>query len=153
MNILLDIDGVMVPAAGWKAPELGKDGFPNFSKKAVIGRNRILSETNASLLLTTSHKSKYSVDEWQRIFSERGINAEITKLHKNSSKFNSRKDEVLNWLQNQKSQNNYVIIDDDKSLHDLPLELKHSFVLTSSLVGLNEDIADKAIKILRNRAH
>lgn len=145
----MDIDGVMVPAKAWKAPELGIDGFPNFSKKAVSGLNKILSNTNASLLLTTSHKSKYSINTWKQIFADRGIIAIIATLD-NSGKFNSRKDEVLDWLQKHRDERNFVIIDDDKSLYDLPIEYKSSVVLTSPLVGLNEDTADKAIEILRN---
>ena len=80
MIILLDIDGVMVPASGWKSPELLNDGFPNFSTNAVDSLNKILSTTDASLLLITSHKSKYPVASWRRIFAKRGINANISKL-------------------------------------------------------------------------
>ena len=139
----------MVPATGWKAPELREDGFPNFSSKAVYGLNKILSNTNASLLLTTSHKSKYSLKTWKQIFADRGINAIIATLE-NSGKFNSRKEEVLDWLQKHQNEKNFVIIDDDKSLYDLPLEYKRSIVLTSPLVGLNDDTANKAIEVLRN---
>jgi len=49
-------------------------------------------------------------------------------------------------LENEK---NYVIIDDDKSLYDLPVEFKHALIVTSPLVGLNEDIADQAIEVPR----
>jgi hypothetical protein len=149
VTILLDIDGVMVPATGWKAPELGKDGFPNFSKKAIHSLNKILFITNASLLLTTSHKSKYSLDAWKQIFADRGINAVISTLN-NSGKITSRKEEVLDWLQKNQNEKNFVIIDDDKSLYDLPIEYKNSVVLTSPLVGLNEETANKAIEVLRS---
>ena len=42
-----------------------------------------------------------------------------------------------------------------KSLYDLPVEFKHALIVTSPLVGLNEDIADQAIEVLRsdNRFH
>jgi len=120
VTILLDIDGVMVVATGWKAPELLSDGFPVFSKRAVSGLNKILSKTNASLVLTTSHKSRFSVDVWRNIFAMRGvINAKISKLE-NAGEFKSRKEEVLNWLLTHPSEKKFVIIDDDKSLNDLP---------------------------------
>ena len=35
MLLFLDIDGVMVPAKGWKSAELLEDGFPVFSTKAT----------------------------------------------------------------------------------------------------------------------
>ncbi len=138
----------MVPATGWKAPELQNDGFPIFSKKAVIGLNKIIATTNASLVLTTSHKSRYSIDSWKRIFEDRGIYAEISKLD-DPNNLQTRKDEVLNWLELNQLEKNFVIIDDDKSLNDLPPKFKDTLVLTSPLIGLNEPIADQAIKILQ----
>ena len=36
MLLFLDIDGVMVPAKGWKSPELLNDGFPAFSSRPLM---------------------------------------------------------------------------------------------------------------------
>jgi len=150
MLILLDIDGVMVPASSWKAPELLNDGFPRFSNNAVNGLRRIISETGATIMLTTSHKSKYSVSIWRGIFARRGINTTISKLNKHSyNTQESRKEEVLDWIRKGKKDNNFVIIDDDKSLNDLPIEIKRRLILTSPLIGLNEDLAEKAIETLK----
>jgi hypothetical protein len=60
--IFLDIDGVMVPASGWKTPELLGDGFPAFSNKATSTLQSIVS-TDTTIMLTTSHKAKFSVEE------------------------------------------------------------------------------------------
>lgn len=139
MLILLDIDGVMVPAAGWKVPELLNDGFPDFSVKAVRSLNKIISATSASILLTTSHKSKYSVASWKRIFAARGVNAKVSRLKHNNNKFQSRKDEILHWVEAHRSEQNFVIIDDDKSLNDLPASLKNKLILTSPLIGLSDE--------------
>jgi hypothetical protein len=146
--ILLDIDGVMVPASGWKVPELLNDGFPGFSNKAVRSLNKILSTTNASILLTTSHKSKYSLEAWKKIFANRGIHAKISKLKK-AKKSQTRKEEILHWLHAHPNVKNFVIIDDDKSLNDLPNNFKNKVILTSPLVGLDEMLADKAIETLQ----
>ncbi|MDI3318583.1 HAD domain-containing protein [Pinibacter soli] len=43
MLIFLDIDGVMVPAKGWKAPEMLSDGFPAFSNKATNALRNLVS--------------------------------------------------------------------------------------------------------------
>ncbi len=75
MLILLDIDGVMVPANSWKKPEFHDDGFPVFSSGSVNALQKIIAETGASLLLTTSHKSRYTIAQWRNIFKSRGINA------------------------------------------------------------------------------
>lgn len=151
MLILLDIDGVMIPANSWKKPEFLNDGFPVFSSRATHALKRILSETNADILLTTSHKSKYSISEWFKIFEERGIHVNtIGRLPENKSCLN-RKEEILNWFNSKFDRENFVILDDDKSLNGLPLSLKENLVLTSSLVGLTDELAMEAILILRKQ--
>ena len=154
MLILLDIDGVLVPANSWKKPEFMEDGFPVFNPKSVIALQRILSETNASVLLTTSHKSKYKVAQWKELLKSRGINAKkIHRLTSNSLQ-TSRKDEILQWY-NQKRLpgEDFVIIDDDKMLNDLPANIRHNLILTNPSVGLTDELADEAISILRKSAY
>ena len=150
MLILLDIDGVMVPANSWKKPEFDDDGFPMFSVKSVRALQKIISETKASVLLTTSHKEKYSLHKWRDIFRSRGISISgITRLTKNDLSLN-RKDEILNWYQSKHKPNeHFVIIDDDKLLNGLPNGIKENLVLTSSSVGLTDELADNAISILK----
>jgi hypothetical protein len=153
MLILLDIDGVMVPASIWKKPEFLNDGFPIFSNRAVRALQKIISETDANILLTTSHKSKYNDRQWREIFQSRGINANrIDQLPDNYSMLN-RKDEILSWRRaNQNSAESFVVIDDDKLLNDLPPDIKANLVLTSPSVGLTDDLANEAIAILNNRS-
>lgn len=92
-------------------------------------------------MLTTSHKSKYTVDEWKRIFEKRGIKIErLQRLDSNAANL-SRKDEILNWVNVNSLNEDFVIIDDDKSLNDLPVFLKEQLILTRPLVGLTvEDL-------------
>ena len=61
MLILLDVDGVMVPANSWKKPEFHDDGFAVFSSKSASALQKIITETGATILLTTSHKTKYNL--------------------------------------------------------------------------------------------
>ncbi len=149
MLILLDIDGVMVQGASWRPIEKLDDGFSRFSPRAISGLQRILSATpNASIVLTTSHKSIYNLKEWRRIFNKREINTtSIYKLKENKTSL-TRKDEILDWFNSAKPTENFVIIDDDKSLNDLPAHLKEKLVLTSATVGLNDEKAETAIRIL-----
>ncbi len=153
MLILLDIDGVMVPANSWKKPEFHADGFPVFSSRSTSALQKIITETGASILLTTSHKTKYNMAEWQHIFELRGVKANrINSLTSNSLEIN-RKDEILNWYQSKHKPNErFVIIDDDKILNQLPSQLKDNLVLTSSSVGLTDELAEHAISILKNSA-
>lgn len=68
----LDIDGVMVPAAGWKTPENLADGFPMFSKKAVHALKSLL-DGDIEIVLTTSHRARFTLLEWKMIFERRGL--------------------------------------------------------------------------------
>ena len=147
MRIFLDIDGVMVPASSWKRSELLSDGFSAFNANAVLNLQRILSATGATITLTTSHKSNYTIEQWQEIFINRGINVAIEKLGDNHNNL-SRKDEILNWLNDHINDCRFVIIDDDKSLNELPDNVKKRLVLTSPLVCLTESDALAAINIL-----
>lgn len=149
MLILLDIDGVMLSASSWKPVERLDDGFSNFSPRAVSSLQRIISETGASIVLTTSHKSTYSLPQWHKIFKNRGIDVSIVGKLDDNTTFLSRKEEILNWQLKNKGINDYVIIDDDKSLNGLPINIKEKVVLTSPMVGLTNDDALSAIETLK----
>jgi hypothetical protein len=153
MLILLDIDGVMVPANSWRMPEILDDGFPVFERRSVLALEKIIFETNAGILLTTSHKSSYSIDQWRDIFKTRGIFVnQIDRLGDNIAGLN-RGEEILAWYKTTMGfHKDFVIIDDDKSLNTLPKDIKDRFVLTSGSVGLTDELADRAISILKTGA-
>ena len=138
MLLFLDIDGVLVPAKGWKSPEFLNDGFPAFSIKATNTLQRLISD-DVTIVLTTSHKAKFSIEEWKSIFKNRGI--DIEKIISFPENFNnlSRKDEIVNWFNVNNVVEDFVIIDDDKSLNELPNFLKENLVQTSPYIGLTEE--------------
>jgi HAD domain in Swiss Army Knife RNA repair proteins len=138
MLFFLDIDGVMVPAKGWKSPEFLNDGFPAFSINATSTLQSLISE-DVTIVLTTSHKSKFSIDEWKSIFKNRGINIEKIKSLPENFNNPSRKDEIVNWFNVNNVNEGFVIIDDDKSLNELPNFLKENLVQTSPYIGLTEE--------------
>ena len=149
MLLFLDIDGVMVPAKGWKSPEFLNDGFPAFSIKATNILQRLITE-DVTIILTTSHKSKFSIDEWKSIFKNRGINIEKIKSLPENLNNHSRKDEIVNWFNVNNIEEDFIIIDDDKSLNDLPDFLKGNLVQTSPFIGLTEEHSE-AIKSISHR--
>jgi HAD domain in Swiss Army Knife RNA repair proteins len=150
--ILLDIDGVLVPANSWKQPEFLADGFPMFNARSVKALQRIISETNASVLLTTSHKTKYNAAQWRDLLKLRGVEPRNVQRLTTNSLLISRKEEILQWhARKHVPEEAFVIIDDDKMLNELPLNIKKNLVLTSSSVGLTDELADEAISILRVR--
>lgn len=147
MLLFLDIDGVMVPAKGWKSPEFLKDGFPAFSAKATRALQSLISE-DVTIMLTTSHKSKFSIEEWKSIFKNRGINIErIKSLPENFNNL-SRKEEIINWFNVNSVNEDFIILDDDKSLNELSNFLKENLVQTSPYIGLTEEHLDAIQSIL-----
>ncbi|RPE08455.1 hypothetical protein EGT74_15525 [Chitinophaga lutea] len=170
--VLLDIDGVMVPASGWKPVELHPDGFYMFNRLAQKNLGRILMETGASVILTTTHRGRYKNDEWREVFRRRfqfAVNVQtiddvypkviarksfipqpgtVTCIDSGSKKReHSRFCDVVGWLA-MYGENRYVIIDDDTSLDALPAAVKRRWVKTSPAIGLNDEAAEKALTIL-----
>ena len=143
MLIFLDIDGVMVPAASWKRPENLADGFPMFTRKATDALKGLIS-VNTKVVLSTSHRDRFSIPEWKEIFEKRGIKLEnLSSLEPNKNLEKKRKDEILEWFDKHSVDDDFLIIDDDKSLNALPQYLKQHLILTSPLVGLTgEHIAE-----------
>lgn len=77
MLVFLDIDGVMVPAKSWEKPKLLYDGFPEFSSKAVQVLQKLIFR-DTTIILTSSHRSCFNLEEWKNIFELRGI--EVNQL-------------------------------------------------------------------------
>lgn len=152
MLILLDIDGVMVAAKSWKSPELLEDGFPAFSLNSIHVLKNLINEST-TIVLTTSHKSKFSIEEWKKIFELRGLTLNSLKVLDENIENLNRKDEILNWFNLNNVNEDFVIIDDDTSLNDLPTFLKDRFVLTSSFIGLTDYYIEIINKILSKKPH
>lgn len=146
MLLFLDIDGVMVPAKSWKPAELLNDGFLAFSDKATHVLQSIVT-SDTTVILTTSHKSNFTIEEWGVIFRNRGLNIpNIRTLDKNVDNLN-RREEIERWFINNNVNENFVILDDDSSLNDLPEYLKQKLVLTNTQIGLVESHIQTIIEV------
>jgi hypothetical protein len=150
MKFFLDIDGVMVHANPHKRVELDVDGFYKFNRTAVEILNAVINVNRGDeLILSTSHRFRFNIIQWQEIFKTRGVFISHLSIIDIPLKVKSnRKTEIINWITIQNFQyEEIVIIDDDKSLNDLPAELKSRLVLTNSYTGLdNLDDIKKIIK-------
>jgi hypothetical protein len=138
MRIFLDIDGVMVPARGWEKPVLLEDGFPAFSTKAVLALAEIVRSAD-TVVLTTSHRTRFTVEQWKHIFMHRGLPLESMELLPEYASKKNRREELQHWFHDNWEDEPFVIIDDDKSLHDLPQTFKERWIETSPYVGLTPD--------------
>jgi hypothetical protein len=150
--ILLDIDGVLVTTPSWKAAELFDDGFLKFNERASGNLARIVEETKADIVLTTTHRISYSIEEWKVLLNARGIYPNfISKLNNVTTLTGmaSRAIEIKEWIDNYAMNRKFVIIDDDLSINDLPGSIKEKCVLTKPLIGLDDEATQKVLNILR----
>lgn len=147
MRILLDIDGVMVSGASWRPVELLEDGFAKFLPKAVEGLNALLSNGDCTVVLSTSHKHRFSKEAWLKAFEIRGIKLKTLETLDRNDDYLSRKDEILRWVESNPF-TDFIILDDDKGLNDLPNHIKERFVLTNSTVGLNREKTEEALELM-----
>lgn len=127
----------MVHANPYRTVDMEDDGFYRFKSEAVSAINTI---QNAEIILSTSHRRRYSVTEWTRLFTRRGVHfIEISIIDSDYSIHLSRKDEIEIWIETHHlDYNDLIIIDDDKSLYNLKSPLKERVVLTEPYVGLND---------------
>lgn len=145
MKIFLDIDGVMVHANPSKKLDFEKDGFYKFNVEAINALKFLVKPSN-EVILSTSHRFRFDLDEWFKIFSTRGLNFKSLSIIDYDIDNNlSRKDLILYWIKEKGIvPEDFIIIDDDKSLNGLSDEYKNRLVLTNPYIGLKSDEEIKA---------
>ncbi|RZL12876.1 MAG: hypothetical protein EOO62_09865 [Hymenobacter sp.] len=152
MTILLDLDGVLITTPAWRAVEQHADGFLQFNTQATANLASLLHETKAAIVLTTSHRITYSLDEWAALLRTRGLHpSALTKVNDHTSlrPARTRAAEIMAWISQHEATENYVILDDDLSLHGLPPALKSRWVPTKPLIGLDKAATRQALSILQ----
>ena len=151
MIILLDIDGVLETTPTWRQVEIHSDGFMKLNEKALENLSTLHKRTNASIVLTTTHRINYDETKWIEIFRLRGLNFEtISKLNNKTeiSQLLDRGTEIKEWVEKKGEGQNYVIIDDDQSINALPEYIKERWVATRPSIGFDKEALEKALLIL-----
>ncbi|WDF79348.1 HAD domain-containing protein [Mucilaginibacter sp. KACC 22773] len=152
MVILLDIDGVLVTEPSWKKVEIGADGFMLFNKQSAENLVDILSLTGADVVLSSTHRISFTIERWLEIFKIRGITiSKLSKLNdrQSLSDMQDRGSEIQEWI-HKNGEANYVIIDDDLSINNLPNAIKQRWVTIKPYLGIDIEAKQKALDILLN---
>ena len=165
--IFLDIDGVL-NTKDWHC-RMTKDtpqdefGFA-FDPAAVSNLAHIIDETGAEIVISSSWKF-YGVPKLREMWEIRSLPGSILDITPNTVSDDillnanleemelgvCRGNEIKEWLSRHKGEvSNYVIIDDFDDL--LPEQDNHS-VITNTLIGITEQDADKAIRILNRQTN
>ena len=148
MILLLDIDGVLETSPSWKKPEFLEDNFYKFNGQAQKNLIEIINKINPEIILTTTHRINYNLIEWNQIFELRGINVDkISKINdeKKATDLKKRNVEIEEWfLKNSTAE--FLILDDDKSLNELPNNLKNRWIQIDSMLGITESIKNQILE-------
>jgi 16S rRNA C1402 (ribose-2'-O) methylase RsmI len=151
MTILLDIDGVLVTTPSWQIPDRLGDGFMQFNATAAQNLLVLYEKTNADIVLTTTHRINYTIEQWHDIFKLRGFDFKnISKINDKTSieTLGNRATEIQEWVEKQDENENYLVIDDDTSINRLSNEIKVRCVQTKPLLGFDDNALQKALSIL-----
>jgi len=84
--------------------------------------------------------------KWMHISMLRGLSVKHLECLPEHSTGRKRKDEILDWFNQHTHNDPFVIIDDDKSLHELPTSLKERWIETSPYIGLTPELVQGIIK-------
>ena len=160
--IFLDFDGVL--NTKWWYTQMDRNtpkdkyGYA-FDPKAVANLKRIVEETGADIVISSSWKS-FGFTELEEMWTDRGLPGKLIGVTPNPVSdemlldadidsielFHIRGEEIKEWLtKHGKRVSNYVIIDDMDNM--LPEQQSH-FVHTNPEVGITEENAAQAITIL-----
>jgi len=140
--IFTDIDGVLNSHLSNKTAKVWK-------KSCIDEYNRIVAETDAVCVVTSTWRvRRQSVKELQELFIQHGLDVEVVGFTPVLSE--DRGFEIETWLAENKTAENYVILDDNMSAIDTYYNLKN-FVKTVGYIGLTKEDADKAIKMLNDK--
>ncbi len=137
--IFLDIDGVLNNA---KSNEESLN-FPCIDEGNLQHLKRIIDETNASIVLTSTWKEDYQDNDAIRSF----INEKVPVFDTTHDKILNRGKGILNYLSAHQDVENYVILDDE-AYDFVECGLVDHWVKTSYECGLTEEDAERAIRIL-----
>ena len=135
MTLFLDIDGVLVPSLPSRVVMLGDDGFMLFSPQSVRKLTELIALHGVtSMILTTSHRFRYTIAEWFEIFMVRGIDlSSITLLI--MGEYADRATAITLCVEGL-GDGSYLIIDDDMQLGKLSDVIKANWIRPVSYKGL-----------------
>ena len=150
--IFLDFDGVMDTA--YYDHILAKEGKPGndeygiiFDPNSVRNLKLIIDKTGADIVVTSSWKYMMSYQDFLEMWKARELPGFITDVTPNIHGCRCRGDEIDAWLEECKSDCQYVILDDltanNFNSHQIP-----RLLIVNPFYGIDEEIAERAIYLL-----
>lgn len=148
ITLLLDLDGVLITTPLHKADEIASDGYSVFNSTSVENLNTLLEYAEFSIYLSSARRKTNTLEELNQVFVNRGIKQEIKDFVPIYEHTKNRKEDVLNFLEENQNEK-FLIIDDDASLHELENTIKNNTIITSSHLGFDDAKLREAINIVK----
>ncbi len=147
-TLILDLDGVLITNPIWKADLMHSDGYSEFNEHCVSNLNRLLSFSEFEIWLSSTRRTVKTLNEFNIIFRNRGINQDISGFLPKYSTCDNRREEVLKFI-DEFNVSNYLIIDDDKSLNSFEDKLKKNLILTELIRGFDINKLNEALEKIK----
>lgn len=149
--IFLDIDGVLCTQSQWKSEIMAEDGYSQFNQQCVEKLNKLIEQTNAKVILTSSRRINKTTEEFAAIMQRRGISGGLLgKINENTQLSSvSRGDEIRQWMEKYGEPTKYVIIDDDSRIAQIGEPYVKHWVRTTYHRGFDEEALERALTILK----
>ena len=153
--IFLDFDGVMDTA--YYDHVLAKEGKPSndeygivFAPNSIRNLKYIIDMTGADIVVTSSWKYMMNYQDFLEMWKARELPGFITDVTPNIHGCRCRGDEIDAWLEECKSDCQYIILDDltanNFNSHQIP-----RLLIVNPFYGIDEEIAERAITLLNAR--
>ena len=148
--IFLDIDGVLCTQNHWKPEVIAEDGYSEFNAKCIDNLNKLIEQTQAKVILTSSRRINKTVVEFQAILQRRCFSGKLAGKINEKTQLDSaaRSEEIVEWLEKNGEPGKYVILDDDAQLAQLRQPYKQHWVRTTYHRGLDEEALERALQML-----
>ena len=163
--VFLDIDGVLNSAHWWKVrtgvPEEANEAdyaYYSIDPSAVVRLNRLLDESGAVCVLSSTWRTMYPLTRMQRYLENRGFTGRLMGATPNHASHKMEKDDRDRWTRRGMEiqawldmlgpghqPESFVILDDDDDM----AHLADLLVKTRFDNGLTNDDVDKALEILK----
>lgn len=161
--IFLDIDGTLNNAEFYNrkaASDFESINHPynEFDPNSIDKLNWLVNETGAKVVITSTWRLGYTLEQLQQLFFKLGFKGEIISMTGIGCRECVRGNEIFTWIKNNQEllgyesyfeYDKYVILDDDS---DMLLRQKNNFIQVDRQVGITNTVIYTAIKILNGKA-
>lgn len=149
--LFLDIDGVVNSAEYFRETDFTVEPetyleyyYRKIDPQLVARLNRILSETGAKVVISSSWRVMHSKEDILFMLQQRGFAGDIIDVTLRLTQ-DTRGDEIRIWLENTRENiESFVILDDDSDMANLGQYHVH----TTWEKGLQDEHVEKAVSIL-----